>query len=81
MSRIKRGTTALKRRKNTLALTKGFRWRRKSTERLARQAILKAGVYKHRDRRTKKRTMRALWISVFPTPCSPTTSATASSST
>jgi len=62
MARVKRGVAANKRRKNLLKLTKGFRWRRKSHYRAAKEAMLKAGKYKYRDRRTKKRTMRALWI-------------------
>lgn len=41
---------------------KGFMWRRKSTYRAAKEALLKAGKYAYRDRRNKKRTMRKLWI-------------------
>jgi len=62
MSRIKRGVTASKRRKSVLKLTKGFKWRRKSHYRAAKEAVLKAGKYAYRDRRAKKRTMRKLWI-------------------
>ena len=62
MARVKRGVTANKRRKNLLKLTKGFKWRRKSHYRAAKEAVLKAGKYKYRDRRTKKRVMRNLWI-------------------
>jgi large subunit ribosomal protein L20 len=62
MARVKRGVTANKRRKNLLKLTKGFKWRRKSHYRAAKEAVLKAGKYKYRDRRTKKRTMRNLWV-------------------
>jgi large subunit ribosomal protein L20 len=62
MPRVKRGVTASKRRKNVLKLTKGFKWRRKSHYRAAKEAMLKAGKYAYRDRRAKKRTMRALWI-------------------
>ncbi|PID52062.1 MAG: 50S ribosomal protein L20 [Candidatus Moraniibacteriota bacterium] len=62
MARVKRSVTANKRRKNLLKLTKGFKWRRKSHYRAAKEAVLKAGKYKYRDRRTKKRTMRNLWI-------------------
>ena len=36
-------------------------WGRKSKIRLARPAMLKAGVYAYRDRRNKKRSMRRLW--------------------
>lgn len=53
---------ASKRRKNVLKMAKGFKWRRKSTFRAAKEALLKAGKYAHRDRRAKKRTSRRLWI-------------------
>jgi len=62
MTRVKRGVTASKRRKNILKMTKGFRWRRKSNFRAAKEALLKAGKYAYRDRRAKKRVMRSLWI-------------------
>ncbi len=62
MSRVKRGTTASKRRKKVLKQAKGFMWRRKSTYRAAKEALLKAGKYAYRDRRVKKRTFRQLWI-------------------
>ena len=62
MARVKRGVAANKRRKNLLKLAKGFRWRRSTHYITAKQAIMKAGKYKYRDRRTKKRTMRNLWV-------------------
>lgn len=62
MTRVKRGVTASKRRKNLLEDAKGYRWKRSSLYRAAKQAVIKAGVYAYRDRRTKKRSMRALWI-------------------
>lgn len=62
MSRVKRGKIAHKRRKKVLKQTKGFMWRRKSHYRAAKEALLKAGKYAYRDRRTKKRTFRSLWI-------------------
>jgi len=37
-------------------------WRRKSTYRAAKEALLKAGKYAYRDRRMRKRTFRTLWI-------------------
>ena len=61
MPRVKRGTQHVKRRKNLLSKTKGMMWGRKSKIRLARPAMLKAGVYAYRDRRNKKRSMRRLW--------------------
>ena len=62
MSRVKRGVAASKRRKNLLSLAKGYKWRRKSHYRAAKEAVLKAGKYAYRDRRAKKRVMRRLWI-------------------
>jgi large subunit ribosomal protein L20 len=62
MTRVKRGVAASKRRKNVIKDAAGFRWKRKSHFRSAKQALIKAGSYAFRDRRVKKRTMRALWI-------------------
>lgn len=62
MSRVKRGVAASKRRKNVLDAAKGFRWHRSKNYAAAKEALLKAGKYAHRDRRAKKRTNRALWI-------------------
>lgn len=62
MPRVKRGVTARARHKKILALTKGFRGRRKNVYRVAKQAVMKAGQYAYRDRRNKKRVFRALWI-------------------
>lgn len=62
MSRVKRGKIAHKRRKKVLKQAKGFMWRRKSHYRAAKEALLKAGKYAYRDRRTKKRTFRNLWV-------------------
>ncbi len=44
-----------------MAQTKGYMWGRKSKLKLAKIAILKAGKNAYRDRRLKKRDMRALW--------------------
>jgi large subunit ribosomal protein L20 len=61
MPRVKRGKGHLKRRKNLLKQVKGYRWGRKSKIKLAKVAMLKAGVYAYRDRRNKKREFRKLW--------------------
>ena len=61
MPRVKRGTIHLKRRKNILRQTKGYMWGRKNRIKLAKIAVLKAGKNAYRDRRLKKRDMRALW--------------------
>src|SRR5262245_39088322 len=62
MPRVKRGVTARARHKKVLRLAKGFRGRRGNVYRIAKQAVMKAGQYAYRDRRQKKRTIRALWI-------------------
>jgi large subunit ribosomal protein L20 len=61
MSRVKRGTIRARKRAALLKQAKGYRWGRKKIPRLAKVAIIKAGVYQYRDRRQKKRNMRALW--------------------
>jgi large subunit ribosomal protein L20 len=62
MTRIKRGVMTKKRHKNLLKKTKGYRWGRNNLFRKAKEAVIKAGVYAHRDRRAKKRDFRSLFI-------------------
>ncbi|MEM7695711.1 MAG: 50S ribosomal protein L20 [Pseudomonadota bacterium] len=62
MSRVKRGVTAHAKHKKVLKQAKGYYGRRKSTIRVAKQAVEKAGQYAYRDRKQKKRNFRALWI-------------------
>ena len=62
MARVKRGVTARARHKKVLAKSKGFRGRRGNVYRVAKEAVMKAGQYAYRDRRNKKRVIRALWI-------------------
>mgnify|MGYP001574684984 FL=1 len=50
-----------KRRRGILAQVKGYRFDRKSKERIAKVAIKKAGVHAFRDRKNKKRVFRNLW--------------------
>ena len=61
MTRIKRGTTKLKRRRKTLGLTKGYRNARSTKKRQANEAILHAGVHAFAHRRKKKGDFRRLW--------------------
>ena len=62
MPRVKRGVTARARHKKVLAKAKGFRGRRGNVYRVAKEAVMKAGQYAYRDRRNRKRDIRALWI-------------------
>lgn len=61
MARVKRGVTKLKRRRNILAQTKGYRFGRKSKERMAKTAIMHAGSYAFAHRKDKKNDFRRLW--------------------
>jgi len=62
MARVKRGTKRRDRRAKTLKLARGY-WGAKSRNyRTAKEAVEKSLLYAYRDRRTKKRTFRELWI-------------------
>ncbi|HUH60100.1 MAG TPA: 50S ribosomal protein L20 [Candidimonas sp.] len=69
MPRVKRGVTARARHKKVIKLAKGYRGRRGNVFRVAKQAVMKAGQYAYRDRRNKKRTFRALWITRINAAC------------
>ena len=50
------------RRKKVMKQAKGYFGRRKNVWTVAKNAVDKAMLYSYRDRRNKKRTFRALWI-------------------
>jgi len=50
------------RHRKVIKAAKGYYGRRKNTFRTANQAVEKAGQYAYRDRKTRKRNFRALWI-------------------
>lgn len=62
MARVKRGVIARRRHKKILKLAKGYYGARSRVFRVAKQAVIKAGQYAYRDRRTRKRVFRQLWI-------------------
>lgn len=62
MARVKRGVAAHKRHKRVFKQTKGYQGLRRHSIKKAREALLKAWEYAYRDRRTKKRDFRRLWI-------------------
>ena len=62
MTRVKRGVTSHAKHKKVLKSVKGQWGRRKNTIRVAKQAMEKAMQYAYRDRRTKKRDFKSLWI-------------------
>jgi large subunit ribosomal protein L20 len=62
MARVKRGVVARARHKKVLKQAKGYYGARSKVYRVAKQAVIKAGQYAYRDRRTRKREFRRLWI-------------------
>ena len=62
MARIKRGVVAHSKHKKVMKLAKGYKGARSRVFRVAKQAVIKAGQYAYRDRRQRKRQIRALWI-------------------
>lgn len=62
MPRVKRGFKRKDQRKRLLKLTKGYFGGKSKLYKFAKEASERAGVYAYRDRRTRKRDMRTLWI-------------------
>ena len=60
--RVKRGVPAHAKHKKVLKAAKGMQHNRTRSFRLAKQAVVRALQYAYRDRRNKKRDLRALWI-------------------
>ena len=62
MARVKRGVTARAKHKKIIKQAKGYRGRSKNVFRIAVEKVEKGLQYAYRDRRTKKRNFRGLWI-------------------
>lgn len=62
MARVKRGTKRRARRKKLLKHAKGFFLTKGKLYRSAKEAVNRSLRYSYRDRRTRKRDFRALWI-------------------
>ncbi len=60
--RVKRGVAAHAKHKKILKAAKGMQHYRTRSYRLGKQGVIKALQYSYRDRRNKKRDLRALWI-------------------
>lgn len=61
MPRTTRSPASRARHKKWIKRAKGFRGRRKSIFKLAKEAVLKAGQHAYHDRRKKKSVFRAQW--------------------
>ena len=62
MARVKRSVAARKKRRKVLEQAKGYYGRKSTHYRYAKEQVEHSLVYAYRDRRNKKRTLRALWI-------------------
>ena len=62
MARIKRGVTAVKKRRKIFKLSKGYFGAKSKQYRAANEAVMKSLKYAYIGRRLKKRDFRSLWI-------------------
>ena len=62
MPRVKGGTVTRARRKKTIKLAKGYFGSKHTLFKVAKQQVMKSGMYAFRDRRQTKRNFRRLWI-------------------
>jgi len=62
MPKSSNSVASRQRRKKILKLAKGYFGRRKNVWTVAKNAVEKGLTYAYRDRKNKKRTFRALWI-------------------
>ena len=62
MARVKRAVNAHKKRREVLDQAWGYRGQRSRLYRKAKEQSLHSATYAYRDRRTKKRDFRGLWI-------------------
>jgi len=60
--RVKSSVASRRRRKKTLKMARGFRGARSKLYSVAKRSVDRALAYSYRDRRTRKREFRRLWI-------------------
>ena len=69
MPRAKGGAKTRRRRKRILKKAKGYVGGRSRLYRTAAETVLRAGAFAYRDRKTKKRLARRLWIARINAAC------------
>ena len=67
--RIKRAVNAVKKRRKIMKQAKGYYAGKHSLYRVAKQQLLKSGVYAYVGRKQKKRDFRSLWIARINAAC------------
>ncbi len=69
MPRVRKGAATRQARKRVLKAARGHRGQASKQYRLAKEAVVRAGVYAKADRRRKKRSFRGLWITRLSAAC------------
>lgn len=69
MPRVKRGVMTHKRHKKVLSRAKGYWGARSRLFKTAKEAVMHSMQYAYRDRRTRKRDFRRLWITRISAAC------------
>ena len=69
MPRATNSPASRARRKKVLEKAKGFRGRRSKLFRYAKNAVMKAETWAYRDRKTRKRNFRNLWVARINAAC------------
>ena len=69
MPRVRKGAATRQARKRVLKAARGHRGQAGKQYRLAKEAVIRAGVYAKADRRRKKRDFRGLWITRLSAAC------------
>ncbi|MBZ0171856.1 MAG: 50S ribosomal protein L20 [Phycisphaerales bacterium] len=69
MPRVRKGAARNQARKKLLRQARGYYGSNHKSPYRAQDAIIRAGVYAFRDRRARKRDMRALWITRITAAC------------
>jgi len=69
MPRVRKGAARNQARKKLLKQARGYWGSNHKSPYRAKDAIIRAGVYAFRDRRQRKRNMRALWITRITAAC------------
>ena len=67
--RTRKGAARTKAKRRLFKKTKGYRGGRQNLLRTAKETIVRAGVFAYRDRKTKKRNFRRLWITRINAAC------------
>ena len=69
MPRARAGAARHRRKVRTLRAARGYRGGRSKLYRTAKEALVRAGAFAYRHRRTRKRDFRALWITRLTAAC------------